>query len=158
MNRKMKAGGRTASFGAMIGLILASSACAPTTKTRASIERLPPACQNINVAIYFERLSSTVTREARAVLRSAADMARGCDVRSVRVVGLADAVGAADANQALSEERARNTTQALAVVGFTAPKFEVAAAGASGATTPGGQAQPLRRRADVIVELAPLAR
>jgi peptidoglycan-associated lipoprotein len=158
MIRTMNAGGRAASFGVAVGLVLASSACAPTLKTRASIERLPPACQNISVAIYFERLSATVTREARAVLRSAADMSRGCDVKSVRVIGLADAVGAADANQALSEERARNTTEALAVVGFTAPKFEVAAAGEGGALTPGGQAQPLRRRADVLVELAPLAR
>lgn len=157
MNRLTNVGGAAARVGIAMGLLLASSACAPTL-TRASIEQLPPACQNISVAIYFESLSATVTREARAVLRNAADMARGCDVRSVRVVGLADAVGAANANQALSEERARNTTQALAAVGFIAPKFEVAAAGEGGALTPGGQAQPLRRRADIIVELAPLAR
>jgi hypothetical protein len=87
------------------------SACASTDASpdasRASIEKAPPACFDTTVAIYFERNSAEVTREAQAVLRSAAQMAKGCTVESVRVVGLADAVGAADANQALSEERAR---------------------------------------------------
>ncbi|MBN9320317.1 MAG: hypothetical protein BGN86_02885 [Caulobacterales bacterium 68-7] len=147
---------RTFAAGLVLGLAAVTSACAPTVvRNRAAIEKLPNACQDQTVEIYFESDSSVVTPEAEAVLKGAADMARGCTVDSVRVIGLADAVGAAGANQALSEARARTTTISLAKVGFTAPKFEVAAAGDAGALTPDGQARPLRRRADVVVELSP---
>lgn len=142
--------------GLVLGLAALNGACAPTmTRNRAAIETLPNACQDQTVAIYFENDSSVVTPEAEAVLKGAADGARGCSVDSVRVIGLADAVGAPGANQTLSEARARTTTIALAKVGFAAPKFEVAAAGDVGALTPDGQARPLRRRADIVVELSP---
>jgi peptidoglycan-associated lipoprotein len=130
-------------------------ACATTPGSRASIEKLPPACLDTSVAIYFERDSSTVTSEARAVLRSAAQMARGCKIESIRVLGLADATGAPGANQALSELRVRATTDALAAVGFATPQFDSAALGEAGAMTPQGEAQPLRRRADVRIDLSP---
>ena len=147
---------RTAVTGLVLGLAALAGACAPTlTRSRSAIEKLPNACQDQTVAIYFESDSSVVTPEADAVLKGAADMARGCAVDSVRVIGLADAVGMPGANQTLSEARARTTTIALAKMGFSAPKFEVAAAGDAGALTPGGQAQPLRRRADIVVELSP---
>ncbi len=141
--------------GPILALVALAAACAPTLRDRSAIVRTPVVCQPTTVAIYFERDSAVVTREADAVLKGAADMTRGCAINSVRVIGLADAVGAAGANQKLSEERAQATTIALAKVGFTAPKFEVAAAGDTGALTPLGQAAPLRRRADVVIDLSP---
>jgi len=146
---------KTTTVGLILALATATAACAPIVRDRSAIVKTPAVCQTMSVAIYFERDSSVVTREADAVLKSAADMTRGCAVTGVRVIGLADAVGAADANQKLSEERAKATTVALAKVGFTAPKFEVAAAGDTGALTPLGQAAPLRRRADVVIDLTP---
>jgi peptidoglycan-associated lipoprotein len=73
-----------------------------------------PACEDFAVQIYFESQSAKLTSEARSVLKGAEAMATGCKVASVRVVGLADAVGAPDANLALSKQRADTVTRALA--------------------------------------------
>jgi outer membrane protein OmpA-like peptidoglycan-associated protein len=105
------------------------------------------------VQIYFEPDSAVVTDEGRAVLAQAAQAARGCAVKDVKVLGLADAVGAPDANLQLSRRRADAVTAALAATGLPAAEFEVAGAGQAGAVTPTGEAQPLRRRADVVVYL-----
>jgi outer membrane protein OmpA-like peptidoglycan-associated protein len=78
-------------------------------------------------------------------------------VTGVEVLGLADAVGGDTAsNLQLSKDRARAVTAALESSGLPAAEFKVTAAGQSGATTAGGQAQPLRRRVDVVIHVAPL--
>ncbi len=138
---------------AAIGVAAAGCASSPWPKSRAQIEAVPAACEDFSVSIYFERDSAAVTREARQVLRGAADLAKGCTAKNVHVVGLADAVGAPDANLALSEKRAAAVTGALARVGFRQVSFEVTAAGDAGATTRDGEARPLRRRADVRIDL-----
>ena len=61
----------------------------------------------------------------------------------------------AAANMTLSQQRARAVAQALTRAGMPAPVFEVAAAGDAGAVTPSGQDELLRRRTEVIVEVAP---
>jgi peptidoglycan-associated lipoprotein len=136
------------------GLMLAGCASAPWTPTRAAIEALPPACADFQVSIYFERDEARVTREARAVLNSAGAMTRGCKVAKARVLGLADAVGAADANMALSQRRAEAVTRALTRAGFGKVEFDIAAAGDAGATTGAGASAPLRRRADILFEVS----
>lgn len=138
---------------AAIGVAAAGCASSPWPKSRSQIEALPAACEDFSVSIYFERDSAAVTREARQVLRGAADMAKGCTAKNVHVVGLADAVGAPDANLALSEKRAAAVTGALARVGFRQVSFEVTAGGDAGAVTRDGEARPLRRRADVRIDL-----
>ncbi len=136
------------------GLMLAGCASAPWRPTRASIEALPPACADFQVSIYFERDEAQVTREARSVLNSAGAMTRGCKVNKARVVGLADAVGAADVNMDLSRRRAVSVTKALTRAGFGQVEFDVAAAGDVGATTGAGASAPLRRRADIFFEVS----
>jgi len=136
------------------GLMLAGCASAPWRPTRASIEALPPACADFQVSIYFERDEARVTREARSVLRSAGAMTRGCTVDRARITGLADAVGAADANMALSRRRADAVTKALIRAGLGRAEFDVAAAGDAGATTRAGASAPLRRRADIVFEIS----
>jgi peptidoglycan-associated lipoprotein len=148
----------TIAVAAALGIGIAGCATSPWPRSRAAIETPAASCDDFSVSIYFERDSAEVTSEARSVLSGAETMAKGCQVNSVRVVGLADAVGAADANQALSEQRAKTVTAALHKAGFRQVEFDVAAAGDAGATTRGGEARPLRRRADVRFDLAPPTR
>lgn len=136
-----------------VGLMLAGCASAPWRPSRASIETTTPACADFQVSIYFERDEAQVTREARSVLNNASTMARGCNVRKARVVGLADAVGASDVNLELSRRRATSVTQALTKAGFRQVEFDVAAAGESNATNAAGESAPLRRRADIFFEV-----
>jgi outer membrane protein OmpA-like peptidoglycan-associated protein len=133
--------------------LVAGCASSPWPKSRSQIVTTAPACEDFAVQIYFERDSAEVTSEARSVLKSAETLTKGCKVDSVRVLGLADAVGASDVNLALSKKRATVVTSALAKVGFRNVEFDVAAAGDTGSITGSGEARPLRRRADVKFDL-----
>jgi len=134
--------------------LVAGCASGPWPKSRSQIVTTAPACEDFAVEIYFERDSAEVTSEARSVLRSAGALTKGCKVDSVRVLGLADAVGTADLNLQLSKQRATAVTDALAKAGFRNVEFDVTAAGDTGSVTGLGEARPLRRRADVRFDLA----
>ena len=67
------------------------------------------------------------------------------------LVGLADADGAANRNLALSRRRAATVARALAAGGLPRPEFDIDAVGQAGAVTGGGDAEPLRRRTEVVV-------
>ena len=135
------------------GLVTGCTTTSPWPKSRSQIVEMAPTCEDFAVQIYFERDSAEVTTEARGVLKGAGALTRNCKVASVHVVGLADAVGAADVNLELSKKRANAVTEALAKVGFRHVEFDVAAAGDLGAVTKNGEAKPLRRRADVKFDL-----
>ena len=135
-----------------VGAAVALTGCASMSGRDRVVKRAPD-CQNQRVQIYFEPDSAVVTDEGRAVLAQAALAAKGCVVKTVKVLGLADAAGAPDANLELSKRRADAVTAALAATGLPAAEFDVAGAGQAGAVTPTGEAQPLRRRADVVVDL-----
>lgn len=141
------------------GLVLAAAGCAPTEvpfrALRKPVAVAAPVCADFQVSIYFERDSAELTREARMVLSDAKVQARDCAVRSVRVVGLADAVGTSEVNLALSRRRAESVSRALAQVGFARADVDLAAVGDTGAVVGSGAAAPLRRRADILVEIEP---
>ena len=134
--------------------LLLAGGCASVEGARARLVQAPPHCVDQTVQIYFEPDSAEITREGRMVISQAASNARGCRVTAVDVVGLADAVGAADANLALSKRRADAVAGALTANGLPHAEFKTGV-GQEGAITPGGQAQPLRRRADVTLHLSP---
>jgi len=138
----------------LIALATGLAACSSMPMSRAHIVKAAPRCVDQTVQIYFEPGAAEVTKEGRAVLAAAAAQSRTCKVASVEILGLADATGAPDANLELSKRRAQSVTAALAAVGLPAGEFKVAAAGQTGATTPDGKAQPLRRRADVVLHLS----
>ena len=137
-------------------LILGLSACSTTPLTRDRIVKAPVTCADETVQIYFESKSAEVTKEGRAVLNAAARDTKACRVTAVDVLGLADAVsGTPDDNLELSKKRAQAVTEALTAAGLPAAEFKVAAAGEAGATNASGDLRPLRRRADIVLHLAP---
>lgn len=131
-----------------------ASGCSTMRNARDDIVRAPTPCEDVTVQIYFDPDSAEVTREGRAVIAQASNAAKSCKVDRVTVLGLADAAGAPAANLELSRRRAAAVTQALAATGLPTAEFDMVAAGQSGATTRSGDTQPLRRRADVTVELS----
>ena len=132
---------------------LALTACAQTGPQ--PMVSVAPTCSNFVVSIYFETDSATVTREAMAIIRSAAARARGCNVQRIGVIGLASAPGDVVANQALSERRVLTVTQALTRAGLSAERIGVGAVGEDDAMAAGGVQNPLRRRVDLALQLAP---
>ena len=142
-------------FGAL-GLAAAAlvlAGCETPGGARGRIVQAPPACEDVTVQIYFEADSAEVTDEGRAVLSQAASSAKACKVERVKVLGLADAVGAPAANLELSKQRVASVTRTLIATGLPAGDFDLAAAGQQGAVTQDGEARPLRRRADVTLEM-----
>lgn len=143
-------------FGAL-GLAAAAlvlTGCETPGGARGRIVQAPPACENVTAQIYFEADSAEVTDEGRAILAQAASTAKTCKVDRVRVLGPADAVGAPAANMELSKQRVAAVTKALLANGLPAAEFDLTAAGQAGATAADGEARPLRRRADVTIELS----
>ena len=133
------------------GLAVAGGAA---TNTRDQIVKAPAACEDVTVQIYFEPESSEVTSEGQAVLNQASLQAKSCKIERVRVMGLADAVGAPAANLEISKKRAAAVTRSLNSTGLPTPEFDLAAAGQTGAVTAEGDARLMRRRADVTIELS----
>lgn len=119
----------------------------------ASVERAPNNCVDQTVQVYFEPFSSDLTPEGRNVIKAAADAVHGCRVSTVDVLGLADSVGAPDANLELSKQRAQSVSKALEAAGLPAADFHITAAGDVGATTASGKSKPLRRRVDVALHV-----
>jgi len=134
---------------------MALSGCATVQSARARLVKAPPRCEDQTVQVYFSPDQAELTPEGRMVISQAAANARGCKVTGVDVLGLADSAGGAGPNLDLSRRRAQSVGAALAANGLPAAEFKIAAAGQAGAVTAGGQAAPLRRRADVTLHLAP---
>lgn len=133
---------------------VALGGCSTLQSARDRIVRTPPTCVDQTVQIYFEPESADLTPEGLAVINSAAANLQGCKISAVEVLGLADAVGAPQANMELSKRRARSVSQALAASSLPDAEFRLSAAGQAGSVTPEGQAAPLRRRVDVTLHVS----
>ena len=134
---------------------LALGGCETARNARDRIVKAPPRCADETVPIYFQPGAAELTRESREVIGEAAQRARGCEVKMVSVLGLADATGDADTNLELSRRRAQSVTAALAAAQLPTAEFRLHAAGQDGARTSDGAAAPLRRRVEVTLHLAP---
>jgi outer membrane protein OmpA-like peptidoglycan-associated protein len=115
----------------------------------------PPVCADFSFPVYFGTSADRLSEAALQVVRDAALRVRGCALGRIDVVGLADAGGSAGGNLALSRRRAAAVATALAGAGLPRPVFDVDAVGDSGATTPAGDPEPLRRRTEVVIRAAP---
>ncbi|RAK64988.1 OmpA family protein [Phenylobacterium kunshanense] len=138
----------------LLAMAATASGCASVRDARDRIVRASPTCEDLSVPVYFEPNVAVLTREGQRVIAAAARQARGCTVRSVRVVGLADATGDPAANLELSKQRAASVAAAVARAGLPAATFDVEAFGQAGSITPDGRVQPVRRRADITLDLA----
>lgn len=141
--------------GALVALAGCASSEGPWRVWKKPVAAAPPSCADFQSSVYFEQDRADLTKEARMLLAGAQAQARGCAVKSVRVVGLADAVGTSEANLALSRRRAQTVTSVLAQAGFGKVDIDMAAAGDAGAVAASGAALPLRRRADILFDLEP---
>ena len=136
---------------------VALAGCSTTrTPSRDELVAEPSACAATRFDIYFAEDQAGLTDAARTAIGLTATQLQGCQIKTVRVLGLSSSTGSADANQALSEQRALAVAEALTAAGWPTPAFELTAAGDQGATTASGVAEPLRRRTEVLVEAAPL--
>ena len=139
-----------------VAVALALSGCAgPRFMDRSAVVTEPSACTAKRFEVYFADSEARLTESARQAIGMTAAQLQGCDIRHVRVIGLADARGGATANQSLSERRAVAVAEALTAAGWPAPVFEVDAAGDAGATTETGVSEPMRRRTEVLIDAAP---
>ncbi len=140
----------------VVGAAALLAACNTTTAPapRPPMIVAPVSCSDFSISIYFEALSAKLSPDAATLIDAAVKQSRGCQVTKVTVVGLADAVGAPDANMKLSESRAASVTKALAHRGMKSVEFDVTARGSQGAETQSGLAKPNRRRVDVTFHLA----
>ena len=138
--------------------LTALAGCSGTRRSfqnRFALVRAESICADQSFTIYFDEGSDGLTSQARQLIRETARQYQACAIRTVRVVGLADSTGTPEANLSLSQRRARRVAHALGLAHFPAPAFEVSAAGEQGATLSGGREEPVRRRAEVFLTVAP---
>jgi peptidoglycan-associated lipoprotein len=139
-------------------LYVALSGCSLSRmgRDRDELVTTPSPCGARRFDIYFAEDQDRLTEAARTAIGMTATQLQGCQIRSVKVLGLADSNGAAAENLSLSQRRALAVVEALSAAGWPAPAFEIAAAGDAGAMASPGVEQPLRRRTEVVVETSPL--
>jgi len=133
----------------------ALAACQTGPRSRADLVTAPSPCADSHFTVYFNEGSNRLTRPASQLIAATGEGLRGCNVRAARVVGLADSTGTPAANQTLSQRRAAAVADALRRQGIPAPQFELAAVGEEGAVTADGREDPVRRRAEVFLTVAP---
>ncbi len=148
---------RTIVIAGLAGLTVAGCGWTPGMRDRSALVAEPSPCMAKRFEVYFAEGEARLTQAALQAIGLTATQLQGCDIRSVQVVGLADAQGGAAANQTLSERRAVAVAEALVAAGWPTPAFEVIAAGDTGAVTAEGTNEPLRRRTEVLVEASPRA-
>ncbi len=148
---------RISGLDAAMGLALSAAlaGCSTTPKPLATPSVAPVLCADFNFPIYFEKGSDQLTGAAHQEIAYTASRIKGCKIGTIDVLGLADADGRAHRNLILSRQRAQVVAQALAAAGLPAPKFDIEALGESGAVTPDGEPEPLRRRTEVVIHAAP---
>ena len=136
-----------------LGLTVAGCAATGGYKQRSDLVSDPSTCADKRFEVYFVPDRATLTDAARMAIGMTATQLQGCQIKHVKVTGLADArSGTAAANLSISERRARAVAEALAGAGLPAPAFDIEAAGADGAVV-GGVNDPLRRRTEVLIEV-----
>ena len=142
----------------MIALALSGCAGGGPFSDRSDLVAEPSNCMPQQFEIYFSESEARLTESARQAIGMTAAQLQGCEIKSVRVLGLASATGDSQANTELSERRAVAVQDALVAAGWPSPAFSVEAVGDAGAVNADGTTQPLRRRTEVVVDAGPAPR
>ena len=127
----------------------------PGMRDRSELVAEPSMCAEKRFEVYFAENEARLTTPALQAIGLTATQLQGCDIRRVKVTGLASATGDVAANLNLSERRATAVAEALVAAGWPTPAFELGAVGDAGAVTPEGTNEPMRRRTEVVVDAAP---
>lgn len=135
--------------------VLAGCSLTPKAPERAAIVAEPSPCAEKRFEVYFAEAEARLTTAALQAIGLTATQLQPCEIRRVRVIGLADASGATTDNMDLSQRRAVAVAEALVAAGWPTPAFELEAVGAEGAVTSEGTNEPMRRRTEVVVDAAP---
>ena len=130
-------------------------ACAQGPLARDQLVAEPSTCGNRSFEVYFAESAAQLTQPARQAIDMVADQMTDCDITRVTVIGLASATGTPEANLNLSQRRAQTVVAEFERKGWPAPAFQLDAAGDTGAVTPDGTMEPLRRRTQVFIEARP---
>jgi peptidoglycan-associated lipoprotein len=133
------------------------AACASTERppSREELVAEPSPCAEKRFEVYFAEAEARLTTAALQAIGLTATQLQPCEIRRVRVIGLADAQGVSADNMDLSQRRAVAVAEALVSTGWPSPAFELEAVGAEGAVTHEGTNEPMRRRTEVVVDAAP---
>lgn len=146
---------RTIVAAGLVAVAVAGCGWTPGMRDRSALVSAESPCMAKRFEVYFAEGEARLTQPALQAIGLTATQLQGCEIRSVQVVGLADAQGRPAANQTLSERRAVAVAEALVAAGWPTPAFDVSAVGAEGAVTAGGANEPMRRRTEVVVDAAP---
>jgi len=141
---------RAACRPALLALALAGAALA------ACVPPPPPPCCGTVVpySVYFPLGSTALNNEGRTAIENAAAAAgRRPASAQVDIIGHADAIGGTQANNAISEARAKVVAAALEREGVARERIVLRAAGDSLPVAPTGPdgREPVNRRVDIIV-------
>ena len=135
---------------ASVMALLALGACATANETPADFD--PAACYERQFSIYFEQNEAELNGPAREAISTMQNELRGCQIDSVRVLGLSGALGTTADNLDLSARRALYIEQYMEREASWRGKIETLAAGEAGAVTEDGTPEPMRRVARVTVQ------
>ena len=104
--------------------------------------------------VYFRFDRSSLTKDAEAVVRAAADYTKTGPVSKVMVTGYTDTSGSAAYNMKLSERRAKSTAKALAADGVDKSKLSLAWKGKTDLAVPtaDGVKEPANRRSTIDIQ------
>lgn len=140
---------------AVVGIGVLAAGCSHFPQSRDDLVQASTPCSDTHFSVYFNEGSNRLTRQAGQLIAETGRALKACNISSARVVGLADATGAPQANLSLSQQRAVTVAGALRAEGLPAPSFEIDAAGETGALLADGREDPVRRRAEVYLTVQP---
>ena len=107
-------------------------------------------CSGVAYSVYFARDQVTLDELGGQILDTTASALQGCPGGRLEVAGYADAVGDAEVNQRVSQQRADAVLRGLLERGVMASQVRVLAFGEDGARSEEGITEPMRRRVDVF--------
>ena len=108
-----------------------------------------PQCFQKTFQVYFASDQTTLDKQADLAIDAIVDAASTCKPGAIEVVGHADAIGSADVNLRVSQQRADAVLQAILEEGLDVGRIEIVAAGEQNALTEDDLIVPMNRRVEV---------
>lgn len=150
MSRLSRSAARGAALALLIVLVPAATADAPSAACQRMFEWIG------TEKIQFRQSSAVLRGSSYPVLERLAEFAYDCPDTRIRITGHTDAVGGAEFNQYLSEQRAQAVADYLASRGIRRERLVVIGQGASNPVADNGTAFGRERNRRIELELLAL--